>query len=371
MNILCFSWRDPKHPLAGGAEQVMHEHMKGWIEAGHRVTLFSSSFKKAKTHETIDGVQIIRHGRQLLGVHISAFFWYVFLKKHKYDLVVDQFHFIPFFTPLYVRTQKIAVIQEVARNLWFRQPLPPVIRQLIGGVGYMLEPLFFLLYKKTLFITGSDSARHDLLKMGIPDKNINIIPHGLIIKTPKKMPSKEKIATITFLGAVTADKGIYDALKVFKILDSQGTYNFWVIGKAEGKFISLMKQKEREFEGRLTYWGYVSQEEKFKLLAKSHVLINPSLREGWGLVNIEANAMSTPVVAYNSPGLIDSVSTSSGIIVSQNTPKQLFQEVVNLFNNKRLYSKLSKGAEDWSKQFSWQESKKQSLRLIESIYGKN
>jgi len=34
MNILVFSWRDPKHPTAGGAEQVMHEHMKGWIAAG-------------------------------------------------------------------------------------------------------------------------------------------------------------------------------------------------------------------------------------------------------------------------------------------------------------------------------------------------
>jgi len=44
MNILVFSWRDPKHPLAGGAEQVMHEHMKGWVGAGHKVTLFTSHF---------------------------------------------------------------------------------------------------------------------------------------------------------------------------------------------------------------------------------------------------------------------------------------------------------------------------------------
>jgi len=368
MNILCFSWRDPKHPLAGGAEQVMHEHMKGWIEAGHRVTLFSSSFKKAKTHETIDGVQIIRHGRQLLGVHIFAFFWYVFLRKVKYDLVVDQFHFIPFFTPLYVRVKKIAVIQEVARNLWFRQPLPPILRQFMGGVGFILEPIIFLFYKKVVFITGSQSAKNDLLKMGIPKNNINIIPHGVIIKKPKNMPPKEKKPTITFLGAVTADKGIYDALKVFKILSAQSSYNFWVIGKADGKFLNLMKHTMRKFKGCFKYWGYVSQEEKFILLAKSHILINPSVREGWGLVNIEANAMGVPVVAYKSAGLVDSVSDKSGILVSKNTPEQIAKETIALFENKKELERLSGSAKKWSKRFSWQESKNLSLNLIEKIY---
>jgi len=48
MNILVFSWRGPKHPLAGGAEQVDHEHQKGWIKGGNAVTLFTSSFPEAK-----------------------------------------------------------------------------------------------------------------------------------------------------------------------------------------------------------------------------------------------------------------------------------------------------------------------------------
>ena len=53
MRILVFSWRDPKHPLAGGAEQVMHEHMKGWIEAGHKVTLFSSKLDVLKNEKSL------------------------------------------------------------------------------------------------------------------------------------------------------------------------------------------------------------------------------------------------------------------------------------------------------------------------------
>jgi len=112
MRILVFSWRDPKHPLAGGAEQVMHEHMKGWIKAGHKVTLFSSKMGGLPEEEEMDGVHIVRHGYQYLGVQITGFFFYL-KNKDNFDFIVDQFHGLPFFTPLYVQKPKLAVIQDI------------------------------------------------------------------------------------------------------------------------------------------------------------------------------------------------------------------------------------------------------------------
>src|SRR3989339_1635231 len=102
MNILVFSWRDPKHPNRGGAEQVMHEHMKGWLEADHKVTLFSSEYPGSVSKEVLDGVRIVRGGSQYLGVQFEGFKYYL-ANKEQFDLVVDQFHGIPFFTPLYVK----------------------------------------------------------------------------------------------------------------------------------------------------------------------------------------------------------------------------------------------------------------------------
>ena len=97
-------------------------------------------------------------------------------------------------------------------------------------------------------------------------------------------------------------------------------------------------------------------------------MINPSIREGWGLVNIEANAMGIPVVAYNSKGLIDSVKDDiTGIICKQNTPEQLAKEVTNLLEDSPKYNKLSDNAVKWSKEFTWDKSAKKSLNLIESL----
>ncbi|CAN5667252.1 hypothetical protein BH23THE1_BH23THE1_27800 [soil metagenome] len=35
---------------------------------------------------------------------------------------------------------------------------------------------------------------------------------------------------------------------------------------------------------------------KYELLGKSHIVLVPAVREGWGLVVIESNAMGLPVI---------------------------------------------------------------------------
>lgn len=370
MKILVFSWRDPKHPLAGGAEQVMHEHMKGWIQAGHKVTLFSSKMKNLPKEEILDGVKIIRSGYQYWGVQFAGYFYY--LKNHKnYDFVVDQFHGLPFFTPLYIGKPKLAVIQETAREVWFLNPLPWPLNWIIGSIGYLGEPFIFLLYRRTLFMTGSQSAKDDVVYFCIPEKNIAVVPHGVIVQVPKFLPTKENIFTVVYLGILSKDKGVEDAIKAFNTLNNLGKFRFWVIGKSEVQgYESYLKQMIRKLalQESVKFWGYVSQQQKFELLAQAHVLINPSLREGWGLVNIEANAFGTPVVAYNSPGLVDSVKDGfSGIICKNNTPSDLARNIFQISVDQDLYSSLQEGARKWSKNFSWKKSRKLSLDLIERL----
>src|SRR5258708_698157 len=116
MNILILNWRDPKNPQSGGAEIVTMEHAKRWVEKGNSVTWFTSSFISADERETLHGVQIIRQGNQYT-VFFHALAWYISLTQ-KFDIVVDEIHGLPFFTPLYVREPKIAFIHEVALQIW-------------------------------------------------------------------------------------------------------------------------------------------------------------------------------------------------------------------------------------------------------------
>lgn len=370
MNILILSWRDIKHPLAGGAEQVMHEHAKGWILAGHNVTHFSSRFGESKKEEEIDGVKLVRSGNQYLGVQFAGFSYYL---KHgkEFDLVIDEFHGLPFFTPLYVKTTKLAVLQETARKVWFLNLFKWPFNLIVGLTGYIVEPFIFLLYKNTQFMTGSVSAKEDVIGMGIPPGNITVVPHGVILPKLKVKSRKLKVRTVAYLGVLSKDKGIEDALECFSILSRMGEYKFWVIGKPEtveyGKKIYNMARKF-SLNGNLKFWGFVSENKKFELIAKAHVLVNPSVHEGWGLVNIEANVMGTPVVAYNVSGVANSVNHEvNGLLCKSNTPEDLKKNVELILNNNKQYMKLQKGAVSWSENFNWKKSRKLSLRLIRKI----
>lgn len=370
MKILTFSWRGPKHPHAGGAEYSTHEHSKGWVKAGHTVYLFTSSFKGAKPHEDIDGVHILRRGSQILGVHIRAFFWYLFNKHPDFDIVIDEIHGIPFFTPFYIRKPKLIFIHEVAKEVWSLNPWPRPFNLIPAFLGTLFEPLIFrIFYSNASFMTVSNSTKQDLIAWGVSDKNINVVPNGFE-DLAYKAYEKEAKKTVIYLGALSKDKGIEDALEIFKDLYSWNKeINFWVVGKGEKFYLNYLKSKTKKLglENIVKFFGFIDKKEKYKLLSKAHILINPSIREGWGLVVIEAASVGTPTVAYNVAGLKDSVVDGKTGLLSSPNPKDCAGKIKNLFENKFLYDSLCKNSKQWSKKFSWKESVVQSLNILDKV----
>lgn len=371
MNILIFSWRGPGHPHAGGAEKATHEYAKGWVAAGHSVTLFTSEYPGCKSKEIMDGVIIKRDGFQILEVHLKAFLWYISKRHEEFDLVIDQFHGIPFFTPLFVKTKKLAFIHEVTKEVWALNPLPKPLNLIPTIFGTIFEPLIFkLFYNNIPFLTGSNSTKKDLIAWGIQEKNITIVEYGLDKPKIKKIPPKEKINTLIFLGALAKDKGIEEVLDIFtKINAKTQGFQFWVVGKGEEEYAKFLKLKAKRLglEKNIRFWGYVDEIRKYQLLAKAHLLINPSYREGWSLVVMEAASVGTPTVGYDVPGLRDSVVNNKTGILSSKEPDSLVIKVLELINNPNKYRTFSKNCLNWSRQFSWIKSANKSLKLIKKI----
>ena len=368
MNILIFSWRGVGHPNAGGAEIATHEHSKAWIKAGHKVTLFSSHYKGCKKEELVDGVQIIRQGRQLVGVQIAGVFWYLFRRHEKFDIVVDQFHGIPFFTPLYVKTKILAYIHEVATQVWKTNELPRPYNLIAAYTGPIVEPVIFKFYKKIDFLTVSDSTKKDLIGFGVNKTKITVIENG-VITVKVKIVKKEKI--ITFLGALSRDKGVEDSIRILaEVLRKDEDWKLKIVGKGNQEYISKLKSTARELGiyKNVEFFGYVTDRKKFEILARSFCLVNPSIHEGWGLVNIEANYVGTPVFAYKVKGITDSVvNQKTGMLFEKGEIRQIAMEVVKLQSDKKRYDEMSKQCIKWSNKFSWEKATKESTLLIESL----
>lgn len=366
-NILVLSWRGPKHYNAGGAEISVHEHAKAWVKAGFNVTLFTSKVLGLKPEEIIDGIKIIRQGRQIFGVQIHAFFYYLRNRKY-FNLLVDNFHGISFFTPLYSAKPKIAFIHEVAKEVWFLNYLYFPLNYIFGFIGYLLEPLIFrFIYHKVPFITVSDSTKKDLMEWGIPDKNIHVIHNGINIIHPEKTIKKEEVKTLIFLGEISKDKGIEDAVNAFyKLSLKDEQWQFWIVGKGEMLFGGGLREliNKLGLTKKIKFWGFVSERKKFELLKRAHILIHPSRREGWGQVVIEAAAMGTPTVGYRVAGLKDSIIEGKTGFLAEVTTQDLADKIENLMNDNELYKKFQHNCIRWSKNFIWQEATEQSIKLL-------
>lgn len=371
MNILILSWRSPGHPNEGGAEQVTLAHAKAWVKAGHDVVWFSSEFSGGKIQENIGGVEIIRKGGYVIGVRWQAFLWY-FIGRHPiFDLVVDEFHGLPFFTPLYVRGRKLAFIHEVAKEVWKLNPWPKPFNYIPSILGTFFEPFIFkYLYKKVPFMTVSESTKEDLIKWGIPRRGIMVVNNGVSLHLPKSI-NKNQIKTAMYLGAISEDKGTFDAIKVFAGIERKDEdWQYWVVGKGSKVLIKELKDEAKKLGvlHKLKFFGFVDDRQKFKLLSEAWVLINTSVREGWGLVNIEAAASETPVFGYKVSGMKDSViDGKTGYLVDLHDTQALSDLVVKLTRDKVKYLAFRGSSANWSRKFSWERSNRESLDLIESL----
>src|SRR3954453_6911062 len=120
VRIAMLSWRYLDNPAAGGAELLTHEVLKRLVAAGHDVTCFTASYPGAAPTGEIDGVRIVRRGRQWT-VHVQAWRW-LRGRIAGFDRIVDQINTIPFLTPLYVDEQRRRFyICQLAREYWWRE----------------------------------------------------------------------------------------------------------------------------------------------------------------------------------------------------------------------------------------------------------
>ena len=116
----------------------------------------------------------------------------------------------------------------------------------------------------------------------------------------------------------------------------------------------------------MTFFGRVSEEKKLDLLKRAHVLMVPSVREGWGISVIEANAMGTPAVGYNIPGLRDSiVDGKTGFLAEPLNPSALAERALRLLRDRRLAESMSLSALKWSTRFTWDRAAREFGEVIQ------
>lgn len=361
LRLLIFNWRDTKHAWAGGAEVYVHEIAKRWAKEGNEVTVFCGWDGHSKRNEVIDGVRVIRRGG-FYSVYLWAALYYIFRFSGKYDAVVDCENGVPFFTPLFSKVPKVLLIHHVHQEV-FRKHLPVHLASLAMFLENKLMPY---IYQGIKIITVSESSKKDIVQLGWSGEDeVEIVNPGVELNRFKKL-KKTPHPSFVYLGRLQHYKNIDLAIKAFaEIYKKRKDAKLTIAGFGES-LEYLEKTAERHgLSSAVNFAGFVSEEDKEELLARSWAALQPSSFEGWGITVMEANASGTPVIASDTKGLKDSVADSkTGLLFPVGDKGAMVDAMETVVRDKEKREELSENAYKWVRQFSWNSGAGEFLEIV-------
>lgn len=205
--------------------------------------------------------------------------------KHDLDIVECQnFPYIPLFAAkLYSKINKKPLVItwiEVGSPIWKSLRYQ-------GYIGKLIEKISFKLTKNNIAI-----SEHIAKKI---NNESTIIPIGIDFKKIKKAKKSKEKFDVLFVGRLIPEKNI--DLLIRAINDS--SLSLGVIGDGPEKnnlmnLVHKLNAKNVKFLGSLE-----NEEEVYSYMKSSKILVLPSIREGFGIVILEALACGCKVVTTN------------------------------------------------------------------------
>ena len=362
LRVLLLNWRDLNHPEAGGAEKYLVTVAEGLAARGHDVTFRTAGYPGALAEETVAGVRYVRRGG-----HYSIYPRAVAASSSaSYDVVVDVQNGVPYLSPVVTRSPVVNLVHHVHREQW-----PVVFGPRLARLGWWLESgLAPRVYRRTRYVAVSDSTKRELVGLGVDADRITIIHNGTDAVADEGA-RRSATPRVVVLGRLVPQKRVELALDAVAALRE----------RVPGLHLDLVgtgwwEPQLREHVATLglgdavTFHGHVSEAEKHRLLAQAWVHAMPSLKEGWGLVVVEAGVHGTPTVAFRAAGgPADSIRDGeTGILVDDTDGEPdvvaYAAALESLLTDAALRERMSEQARRWVAKFSWRDTVDAWERLL-------
>ncbi len=191
------------------------------------------------------------------------------------------------------------------------------------------------------FLAVTERAKNCLVKEGIPDKKITVIPMGVDINKFKPRPhlKNKRDTNILCVARLVPEKGILVLLKAFLSLKKKHK-NLTLTFIGDGP----LKREVKGYKG--VFVKQISYNKMPEEYAKADIFCLPSLQTGtweeqYGMCLVEAMASGLPIVATKT-GAIPEVCSEVASLVSPGNPHALAVSLEKLIYNKEIRRKMSK-----------------------------
>jgi len=327
------------------------------------VRLLVSRFPRCASEAKIDGVPVRRVGSWWNANLAIARAAARELRRNDYDVVLEDVNKIPFFMPLWTRTPVAVLVPHLFGGTIFRETNP-----LLGSYVWAMERPIPWVYRHSWFLPMSDSTRADLIRRGIAAERAVVVHSGFDfarydLASP---PPRRQVPTLVHLGRLMRYKSVEVAVRTLaRVRALLPQARLAIAGDGpEGPRLQRLARRLGISEA-VDFLGYLSHDDKVRLLWESHVLLNPSPKEGWGLTVIEANACGVPVVASRRPGLVDSVRDGeTGTLVPYGDADAFATAALAFLQDPARRDLFGRRARAWARRFTWEEAVLQTETVL-------
>jgi glycosyltransferase involved in cell wall biosynthesis len=366
VRILLVNWNDRDNPHAGGAEIHLHEIFGRLARAGHGVDLVASGWPGAAPAAEVGGIRVRRVG----GRHSFALRARGAVRRAlagaAYDVVVEDINKVPLYLPTLTRLPFCALVPHLFGTTAFREASWPM-----AAVVWAAERPIPRVYRRAWFHAISDSTRDDLVRRGVPRDRIEVIYPGVDSGWFHPDPAVARAAAPTFLyvGRLKRYKGVDTALRALaRARVTRGDVVLQVAGQGDDRPRLERLAAELGLAGAVRFLGFVSEQEKRRLMREAWAVVFPSPKEGWGISNVEAAACGTPAVASDSPGLRESVRhDDTGFLVPHGDAAALAGRMLALAADAGLVRRLGARAREFATGLTWEAAAHATESQLERI----
>ena len=362
MRILVVNWQDRTNPQAGGAEVHLHEIFGRLAGQGHEVHLLCSGWAGAPPDDVVDGMRVhrvsSRYGFALAGGRAFD----RLADQLAPDVVVEDVNKIPLNLPRRWDGPFALIVPHLFGSTAFRELPAP-----LAAVVWAKERPMPRIYADAHVHAISVSTRDDLVARGFRPDRVRVIYPGVDTQhfTPDDAVPREPAPTFLYVGRLRRYKQVDTAIRALAGLPAPAT--LWVAGTGDDRGRLERIARQEGIADRVRFLGYVSEERKLELYRRAWAVLLPSLKEGWGITNLEAAGCGTPALAADNSALRESVRDGeTGYLFATGDVARLREVMGRIAADAGLRERLGRGARAFAETFSWERTARETVDHLES-----
>lgn len=345
------------YPYRGGIEHRMHDTARLLAHMGHDVTVLTGRLPGTEEEEvTDDGYRIVRLKSRIVNIYNPPLIFSKDVLENLESMDADVVNYNYRWAPSYSRDLARYDGRKIFtyHNMWGEGTGP------MGKISEINDNFF----RKTLetfdhIVCVSDFVRNDLVARGVPFKNTSVVPSCL---TSFPETSDEEGDFILSLGRLVSTKGLKYLVEAMKDVDCK----LYICGKGPEEKKLKKQIIELGLQNKVEMKGYVTENEKTRLMSTCKFFAMPSLFESLGLTAIELMSYGRPIVCTDVNGLPDTVG-DAGVVVPPKDPSALADAMNSLLSNEDMRRKRGALARSQAETYDWNNHIGRLEEILENV----